>query len=62
MYLFNYLVNKNVFSISIPENKKDEDLKYRIVRFDFTNYLGTNQLFKAIVEVIKKDGTKKNYV
>ena len=62
MYLFNYLVNKNVFSVNIPENKKDEDLKYRIVRFDFTNYLGTNQLFKAIVEVIKKDGTKKNYV
>ncbi|GAA8714346.1 hypothetical protein oki361_15740 [Helicobacter pylori] len=62
MYLFNYLVNKNVFSVNIPENKKDEDLKYRIVRFDFTKYLGTNQLFKAIVEVIKKDGTKKNYV
>lgn len=67
MYLFNkflYAKNKNHhfnFDIAIPKYKKDEDLKYEIIDFKYSSYLGTNQLFKAIVRVHKKNGTYKDY-
>ncbi|MGX9358793.1 MAG3240 family lipoprotein [Mycoplasma sp. 2575] len=50
-----------IFVIKIPEYRKKEDLEYKIVDFEFTDYFDTNQVFRAIVEVTKKDGTKKKY-
>ena len=60
MYLFQSF-KKELFSIDIPENKKDTDAYYEIIDFKFTPYFGTNQLLKAIVRVHKKDGSFKDY-
>ncbi|BAP39796.1 MAG3240 family lipoprotein [Metamycoplasma canadense] len=61
MYLFNTFKNE-IFTINIPDYKKNEDLEYRIIDFEFTDYFDTNQVFKAIVRVFKKDKTTKDYV
>ncbi|ACF07021.1 Uncharacterised protein [Metamycoplasma arthritidis] len=61
MYLFQNFKDE-MLSVDIPEDKKQEDAQYKIIDFKYTNYLKTNQLFKAIVRVFKKDGTYKDYV
>jgi hypothetical protein len=68
MYLFKSFLyskenNKNFFdfNIKVPEYKKHEDIRYQIIDFKYTSYLGTNQLFKAIVRVYKKNGTYQDY-
>ncbi|MCU4117230.1 hypothetical protein N8G13_02015 [Mycoplasma zalophi] len=52
----------DILSLDIPKHKQNEDLEYKIIDFQFTNYLDTNQIFKAIVRVTKKDKTFKDYV
>ncbi|AZZ65753.2 hypothetical protein DMC14_003115 [Metamycoplasma phocicerebrale] len=61
MYLFNTFKDE-IFQIDIPEYKKNEDLEYKIIDFQFSDYFDTNQIFKAIVRVIKKDQTYKDYI
>ncbi|WP_330463633.1 MAG3240 family lipoprotein [Metamycoplasma gateae] len=61
MYFFNSFKDE-IFTIKIPEYKKDEDLEYKVIDFEFSDYFDTNQLFKAIVKVIKKDGSFQKYV
>ncbi|CRH45464.1 Uncharacterised protein [Mycoplasmopsis arginini] len=60
MYLFNTFKDE-IFTIKVPEYKSKEDLEYKILDFEFTDYFDTNQLIRAIVQVTKKDGTKKLY-
>ncbi|ENY68485.1 Hypothetical protein, predicted lipoprotein [Metamycoplasma auris 15026] len=61
MHLFNQFKDE-IFTILVPKYRQKDDLSYKIIDFEFSDYLGTNQLFKAIVEVTKKDNTKKKYV
>ncbi|MCV3753397.1 hypothetical protein OF364_01020 [Mycoplasma enhydrae] len=61
MYLFNTFKNE-IFKIKIPDYRKNEDLKYKIIDFKFSDYFDTNQIFKAIVRVTKKDKSTKDYV
>ncbi|WP_412031708.1 MAG3240 family lipoprotein [Metamycoplasma buccale] len=60
VYLFHYLKDQ-ILSVDIPSYKKDEDLLYKIIDVKFNHYLGTDQLFTAIIRVYKKDGTYKDY-
>ncbi|WP_029905464.1 MAG3240 family lipoprotein [Mycoplasmopsis opalescens] len=60
MNLFS-LFKDEILEIKVPKYRENEDLKYKIIDFEFTNYFDSNQIFRAIVEVNKKDGTKKKY-
>ncbi|SYV89875.1 Uncharacterised protein, partial [Metamycoplasma alkalescens] len=61
MYLFNEFKDE-ILKIKIPEYRQNEDLEYKIEEFEFSDYLDTNQVFKAIVNVTKKNGSSKKYL
>ncbi|MDC8917581.1 hypothetical protein PR261_00755 [Metamycoplasma hyosynoviae] len=61
IYLFKNFIN-DFFEIKIPKHKQNEDILYKIIDFEYTPYLETNQILKAIVRVFKKDKSYKDYV
>ncbi|MBN0919485.1 MAG3240 family lipoprotein [[Mycoplasma] gypis] len=58
----NYFLNKwgrDLIQIDVPEYKKNTDLAYNFIESEITNYFGTQQVLRAKIEILKRDGTKE---